>query len=99
MNKKKTHPKAGQKNTRVQNTSIAAQLARLIARLEIGQTDTFTVMRELNICRPGARICDLRNRGYTIHTDRITLTDEWGRHHTGVALYTLISQPAEVVAA
>jgi hypothetical protein len=99
MNKKKANQKASPEKSRLQNTSITAQLARLIARLEIGQTDTFTVMRELNICRPGARICDLRNRGYTIHTDRITLTDEWGRKHTGVALYTLISQPAEVVAA
>ncbi|KPC10529.1 Uncharacterized protein AC500_4746 [Pseudomonas amygdali pv. lachrymans] len=50
-------------------------------------------MRELNICRPGARICNLRSAGYRIDTARIVLTDEWGRPHRGVALYTLMSEP------
>lgn len=75
------------------STSIEAQNARLAAYLSQGQSDTFTITRELNICRPGARICDLRNRGYKILTNLVTLTDEWGRTHPRVAVYTLISEP------
>ena len=81
------------------NTSINAQNARLVAHLRLGQSDTFTIMRELNICRPGARICDLRNAGYKIITNRITMTDEWGRIHKGVAVYTMIAEPGAKVAA
>jgi hypothetical protein len=53
-------------------------------------------MRELNICRPGARICDLRNAGYAIHTQLITLEDEWGRKHPKIALYALLAEPGKV---
>jgi hypothetical protein len=81
------------------NTSINAQNARLAARVEQGSIDTFAIMRELNICRPGARICDLRAAGYKILTNRITLTDEWGRTHRGVAVYTMIAKPSQKVAA
>ncbi|MEN5198470.1 helix-turn-helix domain-containing protein [Pseudomonas wadenswilerensis] len=99
MDKKKANHKASQEKSRLQNTSITAQNARLAERMEHGPVDTFAIMRELNICRPGARICDLRNAGYNIITNRIVLTDEWGRTHRGVALYTLIAQPGVKVAA
>ncbi|MGV8864756.1 MAG: helix-turn-helix domain-containing protein [Pseudomonas sp.] len=81
------------------NTSRNAQNTRLAKRMGHGSVDTFTIMRELNICRPGARICDLRNAGYKIITNRITMTDEWGRTHAGVAMYTLIAEPGAKVAA
>ncbi|MBJ2269126.1 helix-turn-helix domain-containing protein [Pseudomonas sp. MF6772] len=81
------------------NTSRNAQNTRLAKRMEHGSIDTFTIMRELNICRPGARICDLRNSGYKIITNRITMTDEWGRIHRGVAVYTLTAEPDAKVAA
>ncbi|AHF66020.1 helix-turn-helix domain-containing protein [Pseudomonas cichorii] len=94
MKKKKADPKASPNTSEgLKNTSINAQNQRFIERLRQGPMDTFTAMRELNICRPGARICDLRNRGYQIHTDRISLTDEWGRQHTGIAMYTLMAEP------
>lgn len=99
MDKKKADQKASQQKSRIQNTSISAQNARLAERIEQGSVDTFAIMRELNICRPGARICDLRNAGYSIITNRIVLTDEWGRTHRGVALYTLIAKPNPKVAA
>lgn len=76
------------------NTSNDAQNVRLAVHLRQGQSDTFTIARDLNICRPGARICDLRNRGYKILTNLITLTDEWGRIHRRVAMYTLIAEPS-----
>lgn len=99
MDKKKANHKASQKESRLQNTSINAQNARLVPRMKEGSIDTFTIMRELNICRPGARICDLRNAGYKIITTRTTMTDEWGRIHRGVAVYTLIAGPGAEVAA
>ncbi|KIY18526.1 MULTISPECIES: helix-turn-helix domain-containing protein [Pseudomonas syringae group genomosp. 2] len=91
--KKKADQQARLEISQIKNTSINAQNARFIQRLRLGSIDTFTAMRELNICRPGARICDLRNAGYQIDTARIVLTDEWGRTHRGVALYTLMSEP------
>lgn len=99
MDKKKANQKASQENSRLQNTSNEAQLARLVLHLRMGSSDTFTIMRELNICRPGARICDLRATGYKIITTRTTLTDEWGRNHRGVAVYTLTAEPGQQVAA
>lgn len=93
MDKKKANQKASQKKSCLQNTSNEAQLARLVLHLRMGASDTFTIMRELNICRPGTRICDVRNAGYRINTARITLTDSWGRTHHGVALYTLMAEP------
>lgn len=96
MEKKKADQTASLKeNTSTKNTTVNAQIKRLVERLRSGPVDTFTLIRESNICRPGARICDLRNRGYKIHTARIRLTDEWGRNHKGVARYTLISEPSE----
>jgi hypothetical protein len=100
MNKKKADQSASLKeNKSIKNTSINAQIKRLVERLRAGPADTFALMRELNICRPGARICDLRNRGYQIHTQLITLTDDWGRQHGRVAKYTLIAEPAARCAA
>lgn len=97
---KKGQPnKASPEKSHLHNTSNHAQLVRLIPHLRLGPSDTFTIMRDLNICRPGARICDLRNAGYKIITTRTMLTDEWGRTHRGVAVYTLIAEPGQKVAA
>ncbi|MFA0995223.1 MULTISPECIES: helix-turn-helix domain-containing protein [Pseudomonas syringae group] len=90
MSKKRTRPSPPDN---LKSTSINAKNQRLVDRLRQGSIDTFTAMRELNICRPGARICNLRSAGYRIDTTRIVLTDEWGRPHRGVALYTLMSEP------
>ena len=97
--KKMADQQASHEISHVDNTSNDAQLARLVPRLRQGPADTFTIMRELNICRPGARICDLRASGYKIITTRTLLTDEWGRTHRGVAIYTLIAEPSQKVAA
>lgn len=97
--KKMADQQASHEKSRIQDTSINAQNTRLAGRMEKGSIDTFAIMRELNICRPGARICDLRNAGYKIITNRIVLTDEWGRTHRGVAVYTLIAKPDVLVAA
>lgn len=38
---------------------------------------------------PAARIKELREAGYPIETRRITLIDDHGRNHSGIALYYL----------
>lgn len=64
-----------------------------------GPIDTLTARRDLNILMPASRIKELKNQGYTFHTQRITITDEQGRSHANIALYTLIGEPAREVAA
>lgn len=94
--KKKADQQASHNKSRINDISASAQRARFIERLRQGPIDTFTAMKELNICRPGARVCDLRAAGYRIDTQRITLQDAWGRKHPGIALYTLMAEPGKV---
>lgn len=75
----------------IHDTSGSAQRFRLLAQLRLGPVDTFTAMGALNICRPGARIAELRAAGHTIQTQRITMIDDHGREHHGIALYYLTS--------
>ena len=71
------------------NTSASAQRARLLARLQLGPIDTLTARRELNILMPAARIKELKERGHPIRAQRISMSDEQGRTHHGIALYYL----------
>lgn len=87
--KKKADQQASLKKTRIDDTSSHAQRARLLERLCLGPVDTITARRELNIMQPAARIKELREAGHSIMTHRITLTDDHGRAHHGVALYYL----------
>ena len=97
---KKGQPnKASPEKTHVENTSGTAQRARLLERLQSGPIDTFTAIRELNIVRPGARINELRGLGHKILTHRLTLTDDQGRTHQGMALYYLSTNPPAQVTA
>jgi hypothetical protein len=98
-NKKKTDQTASLKTSRVNDTSGNAQRLRLLARLKLGPIDTFTAIRELNILRPGARISELRASGHSIKTQLVTLTDDQGRSHEGIALYYLSTEPAGRLAA
>lgn len=91
--KKMADQQASHENTHVENTSGTAQRARLLERLQAGPIDTFTAIRELNIIRPGARINELRGMGHQIMTQRLTLTDDHGRTHNGMALYYLSTNP------
>lgn len=64
-----------------------------------GPIDTLTTRRDLSILMHASRIKELKNQGYALHTRRITITDEHGRFHSNIALYTLIGEPAGKVAA
>ena len=81
--KEKADPKASPNTRNPNNTSAGDQRARLLEHLEYGSVDTIT-----------ARIKELRDAGHEISTQRITLTDEHGRTHKGVALYYLSQSEA-----
>ena len=90
--KKRADQQISPKKTQVHDTSTAAQRDRLLAWLNQGPIDTFTARTELNILAPAARISELRDMGHAIKTQRITLTDDQGRTHLGIALYFLSSE-------
>lgn len=92
--KKKADQQASPKKAHLDDTNTRAQRARLLERLHWGPVDTITARCELNIMMPAARIRELRKNGHPIKTHRLTLTDEHGRTHQGVALYFLAQQEA-----
>jgi hypothetical protein len=75
--------------TIIQSSNSRAQRARLLARLQLGPIDTLTARRDLNVLHPAARINELKERGHPIRAQRISMTDEQGRTHHGIALYYL----------
>jgi hypothetical protein len=97
--KKRADQQASPRKTRFDNTAASAQRARLLERLRLGPVDTITARRDLNIMMPAARVKELRAAGHPIMTQRLTLTDEQGRTHSGVALYYLGSLAGLGVAA
>ncbi len=94
--KKKADQQASPKEMPLNDTTAEAQRARLLERLQLGPVDTIKARSELNIMMPAARIKELREAGHAIKTYRLTLTDDHGRTHHGVALYYLGTPPAEV---
>ncbi|WP_395505026.1 helix-turn-helix domain-containing protein [Ectopseudomonas hydrolytica] len=97
--KEKADQQASPKKTHLDDTSTSAQRARLLEKLHQGPVDTITARSVLNIMMPAARIKELREAGHPIKTHRLTLTDEHGRTHHGVALYYLGTLPMLEVAA
>ena len=89
--KKKADQQASpKKKTHLNDTSADAQRARMLARMQqAGSVTTIAARSELNIMMPAARVKELRELGHPIKTHRITMTDDHGRTHHGVALYYL----------
>ena len=73
----------------IQHSSASAQRARLLTRLQLVPVDTLTARSELNILMPAARIKELKERGHHIRTQSISMIDDQGRTHHGIALYYL----------
>lgn len=89
-NKKKANQQASHKDSTLLNsTNASAQRARLLARLQLGPIDTLTARSDLNVLHPAARIKELKERGHPIRAQRISMTDDQGRTHHGIALYYL----------
>lgn len=71
----------------IHQIDAASQHARILARLKQGAATTIELIQEENILRPGARICELREKGHDIRTHLQDVIDPWGRKHNRVALY------------
>ena len=69
------------------------QCARLLKRLNTGSVDTLTARSELSILHPAARVQELKDQGHKILKHTLTLTDDQGQKHHGVALYYLSTNP------
>ncbi|MEH6365558.1 MULTISPECIES: helix-turn-helix domain-containing protein [Pseudomonas] len=96
MGKNKADQQASSKNSHLNNTSVHAQRARLLERFhQVGSVTTIAARNDLNIMMPAARVKELRELGHPIKTHRITMTDEQGRTHQGVALYYIGALPAD----
>lgn len=91
-------PAAAKKNAQQidsSSTATAAQLARVIAALRTGAKTSYQLAR-LGVYHPPRRIKDLRERGFDISTERVTLIDADGFQHVGCALYSLLAEPEGV---
>lgn len=79
------------------DTSAGAERARLLAQVQqTGSVTTIAARSDLNIMMPAARVKELRELGHPIKTHRVTMTDDHGRTHCGVAPYYIGTLPAEV---
>lgn len=82
----------------LRDVSANSQCRRLLERLRLGHINSFEITAELNICRPGARISELRADGHPIKSYRTTIEDAYGYKHPGVAVYFLSAEPVAEVA-
>ncbi|HQQ69378.1 MAG TPA: helix-turn-helix domain-containing protein [Alicycliphilus sp.] len=79
------------------STATRDQYKRIIEALRIRPQTSYD-LRRLGIYQAPARIKELRDKfGYVITTDPVVIVDRDGYHHARVALYTLISEPAEAI--
>jgi len=75
------------------STTVEAQRERIIAMLRTGRQSTLDFRRAGAFQSP-TRIFELRALGYDIATiGRVTIIDDQGYPHHGVALYELIAEP------
>lgn len=72
------------------SSSCEAQTARLLAALQSGPKTTFELRHDHNILHPAGRVKALRDRGYSIFTDRIEARDREGNQHKGIGRYVLL---------
>lgn len=76
------------------STTGEAQRQRIVEMLRPGQKHTLD-FRRAGIMQSQTRIFELRAMGYDIPTiGRVTVYDDQGFPHRGVALYELIAEPA-----
>ncbi|WP_449101932.1 helix-turn-helix domain-containing protein [Pseudomonas extremaustralis] len=89
MDKKKTNQATSHNQSPCHSTSAFAQRARILERLRQGPADTLSIRCDLSVLMPAPRILELKQRGFTIETLRISVIDDNGTLHHGVALYVL----------
>lgn len=80
------------------STSGEAQRQRILEMLRPGQKHTLD-FRRAGIMQSQTRIFELRAQGYDIPTvGRVTVFDDQGYPHRGVAVYALVAEPLQEVA-
>lgn len=77
------------------STATEAQRRRIVEMLRAGRKTTLD-FRRAGVMQSQTRIYELRKRlGYDIPTvGRVTIADDQGYLHAGVAVYELVSEPA-----
>lgn len=76
------------------STERGAQVRKLFALLKIRPHHTYE-LRRLGISHPAGRVQDLQAEGHHITCTRVTVVDENGYSHVGVALYSLVDQKGD----
>ena len=77
-------------DTKILSSDSKAQRRRLLHELERRPISTLQARTELDIFHPAARVQELRELGYKIHTHRRTIETDKGRH-SKVAEYVLLN--------
>ncbi|WP_447918163.1 helix-turn-helix domain-containing protein [Achromobacter aegrifaciens] len=73
---------------RDKSTSGAAQRIRILEALAL-RPHTSYELRKLGCYQANTRVLELRRQGYDISTERVSIWDDEGYRHDGVALYAL----------
>jgi len=76
------------------STATEAQTRKLFALLKIRPHHTYELRRQ-GISHPAGRVQNLLAEGHHIHSDRVTVVDEHGFFHPGVAMYSLVDQKGD----
>jgi len=91
MDKKKPTTKGKFGNqSRINNPRSHTQLTHFMAQIKLGPTNTFTTMRDQNICRPSARASKLRAIDHSIKTPNLASLYLFTLSPTGADLALLI---------
>jgi hypothetical protein len=75
------------------STDTDTQCRKVVLLLRSARKNTYE-LRAHGIAHPAGRIQTLRESGFEIRTDQVTAVDSDGFTHHGVALYTLLREPA-----
>lgn len=79
-----------------QATATEAQRLRILDMLRTGKKTTLD-FRRVGVMQSQTRIFELRALGYDLPTiGRVTVHDDRGFPHRGVALYELLAEPAGI---
>lgn len=78
---------------KAKSTASEAQRTRILKALA-RRPHTSYELRKLGCYQCPARIIELRRQGYEISTERVSIWDDEGCRHDGVALYTLTGDKA-----
>lgn len=84
-------------NSYSRSSASEAQRRRIVEMLRAGRKTTLD-FRRAGVMQSQTRIFELRAQGYDLPTvGRVTIHDDQGYRHSGVALYELLSEPVQEV--